>query len=149
MAVVLVASKPSAGGRGLATHATKVINQCYTLAFTLVFLVYPGCSQGLFSYLNCDTLDGPGEDGLAFMRQDFAVDCASSMYRSWLAYVLLMIMVYPLGVPLMFCIVFYKSRHALRRMARAESLSVASAKKAALEKSKHESVRSVKVIDEA
>ena len=151
--------------RAMHNRAKALTDQCATIAFIIIFLVYPGCSQALFTYLNCDALDGDGEDGTAYMRVDLAVDCATPLYTNWHVrsgkkpallpvpmlsersrvlsipdhgrgrlYFLVapMLLVYPVGVPMFYTLLFYKHRHALREMQRAEMRSVVEAKRATL-----------------
>ena len=92
-----------------------------TLAFYTIFLVYPSCSVQIFRYFICDDLNGLGESGASFMRVDLSVDCVSAEYRAFGAYALAMLVVWPIGVPVFYCLVLYFSRHDLRRLRHLEA----------------------------
>ena len=62
---------------------------CSTVAFYLVYLVYPSISAGVFQFFVCDQMDGDGEDGLRYLRVDLAVDCDGGLW--WRSYVAVMI----------------------------------------------------------
>merc|ERR1712159_844143 len=65
-----------------------------TTLLSMSFLVYPSVSLGLFRYFKCvDT----GTDRV--LLADMRISCSGSHYMSSLAYVLVMLIIYPLGIP--------------------------------------------------
>ena len=101
---------------------------CDNISFFTMFLVYPTCSQAIFSYLVCDELDGAGEDGQRYLRVDFSIDCNSTEYYLFLPYVLVCVAIYPIGVPLLYTKILFSNRNLLRLLQGAE-LAVASTTK--------------------
>jgi hypothetical protein len=80
-------------------------------AFLIVLVLYPQVSQVIFQTFLCQSLD----EGTAMLVVDFQIDCASSSYSFALAYASLMVVVWPIGLPLvLFCIMF-RMRDNLRK----------------------------------
>ena len=52
----------------------------------------------LFRFFACDWFDGPGEDGTAYLRVDYATVCYDEGWFLMLIYVIPALVVYPLGV---------------------------------------------------
>ena len=55
------------------------------------------------------------------MRVDLSVDCFGAEYQAFGAYALVMLFVWPIGVPVFYCLVLYFSRHDLRRLRHLEA----------------------------
>eukprot|EP00966_Prymnesium_polylepis_P240526 5562439-Prymnesium_polylepis.1 len=47
-----------------------------------------------------ETFSGPGEDGLTVMRYDRSVETRSKLYITFIPYSLVMMVIYPIGIPL-------------------------------------------------
>eukprot|EP00966_Prymnesium_polylepis_P286641 6621142-Prymnesium_polylepis.1 len=47
-----------------------------------------------------ETFDGPGEDGLTVMTYDRSIETDSELYRAFVPYALIMLLIYPIGTPL-------------------------------------------------
>ena len=93
--------------------ASEISAICSTVAFYIVYLAYPGVMQMLFNFFLCDTWDQPGESGRSYLREDLSVECDSEYYQKWKIYAILMLVVYPFGVPLFYaCIFFSQSSRA-------------------------------------
>lgn len=75
---------------------------CSNAAFYTIYLAYPGVIEMVLSYYICVRWDQPGEDKSTYLRADMSIDCESSRYLNWRAYATLMVVLYPLGVPV-FC----------------------------------------------
>jgi len=77
-----------------------------TVAFFLLFLIYPSTSQNIFYAFQCLSID----DGRNLLRADLSIDCDSAAHWGFWFYALLMMFVYPFGTPaLYFCILWYHS----------------------------------------
>jgi hypothetical protein len=127
------------------------------LSFFVLFILYPGISSLVFKALQCDTFDGVGEDGHSFLRADFSIDCVrwpavkrhyggtqfllrvanhtpqqgSPLYTGFmLPYALVMVAVYPVGVPLYFALILLRNKESLNALQRVE-LSITTEKKRA------------------
>ena len=67
------------------------------------FIIFPSVSTKIFQTFSCDTLDNRE----SFMRVDYSVDCNSVEYDFAQTWAVIMILFYPLGIPLSyFCILF-------------------------------------------
>ena len=93
---------------------------CTTVAFYLVYLVYPSISTSVFHFFVCDRMDGDGEDGVRFLHVDFAVDCDGGLWRSAAPYVATMVCVFPIGVPLGYILLIRQHYGTLDRLRRYE-----------------------------
>ena len=82
----------------------------YSLFLFLMYCVFPAVSQTIFLVFSCDS---DFEDGQSFLRADYGISCASDTYRAFRAYAVLMIGVYPIGVPLLYAISLYRARNVL------------------------------------
>lgn len=90
-------------------------NVTYFQAFLLVlFIVLPSCSSKIFATFVCDSFDINGDDGTAnFLQSDYAIDCDSQRYSILLSYSIVMIIIYPIGVPCLFAVLLWHDRHEL------------------------------------
>jgi hypothetical protein len=79
------------------------------VALIVSFLVFTTCSSVVIRALQCDgDFDDRSEKahspyfGDAYLYVDYSVSCESGRYRAYRAYALLMVFVYPLGIPAVF-----------------------------------------------
>ena len=70
------------------------------IGFFIGFLVYPSTSTAIFMFFMSEMFDGPGEDGLAVMTYDRSIETDSELYRAFVPYALIMLLIYPIGMPL-------------------------------------------------
>ena len=97
----------------------KVIaDMCDSVAFLILFFVYPSASVSTLQFFVCDVYDGDGDSGYNYLLKDYSVDCASSEYGLWTFYAFAMIALYPLGIPTYYASVLFKDRHTLLRLQR-------------------------------
>lgn len=91
-------------------------------AFLLVtFLVLPECSKKIFATFRCNDYDAMYEDGKdeteRLLAMDLSVDCGwpndTAQYVAMQTYAVLMILVYPIGIPAMYTVLLYKERFVL------------------------------------
>jgi len=90
--------------------------------FFILFLVYPSCSSAAFQAFICDEL----EDGKAMLRVDYAVTCWEAGHLRVVAYALAMVVIYPLGTPLLYSALLYANHEQLNRIRRVELIAMAS-----------------------
>ena len=62
-----------------------------------LFLVYPSTSTIVFEFFMKETFDGPGEDGLQVMRADRSIEINSTLYKAFMPFALIMLLLYPFG----------------------------------------------------
>ena len=70
------------------------------ISFFIGFIVYPSVSSAVFAFFMKETFDGPGEDHVSVMRYDRSIETESTLYRAFMPYALIMLGLYPLGIPL-------------------------------------------------
>jgi len=75
--------------------------------FTL-FLMYPGVSSTVLSLFVCKDIDSK-----SYLVSDFTIYCYDDRWWKFFPLVLIMVFVYPVGVPSFFLFVLYRARHTL------------------------------------
>ena len=83
---------------------------------SVLAVVYPGCSAKIFSAFICDPL----EDGTSVLRVDYSVTCYENEYWPIFLYALLMVIVYPIGTPVLYAVFLYRSDSQLKEIQRDE-----------------------------
>jgi hypothetical protein len=73
-----------------------------------------------FTYFMRETYDELGEVYVDLMRADRSINREEPLYQSFTAYAIAMLVVYPIGVPLLYALMFHRSRHQLHEMRRIE-----------------------------
>ncbi|KAG5175966.1 hypothetical protein JKP88DRAFT_337087 [Tribonema minus] len=73
------------------------------LVFT--FLIFSGVSLTIFETFACDFLRYDGPDGTSYLRADYSVQCFTPEHTAYRIYAAIMILVYPFGIPAMYCLV--------------------------------------------
>ena len=85
----------------------------YAILF-LSFLVLPGSTTAIINFFKCHEFDVPGEGRESYMYLDYNISCESDRYRSYVAYAVLMLFFYPIGIPLSWSVMLYRKRHTLK-----------------------------------
>lgn len=75
----------------------------------LSFFVFPMVSSISFQAFSCEEFD----NGKAFLVADFSVECDTSEHSKAKALAALGIMLYPVGISLLYCVLFRKARPAI------------------------------------
>lgn len=79
-------------------------------ALLLSFLILPTMSMKIFSSFACRQFDrGYG----SFLKVDFSINCASPEHISFLYYASLMVVIYPVGIPLTYYLLLRQQRDLL------------------------------------
>lgn len=115
-----VARRKNQGGRNL----QKVLHKHLSMGLLVTFLVYSSVSATVFQTFACDGLD----NGKTYLRVDYRIECDSLKHRVLQGYAAFMILVYAIGIPLIYAVALYKTKDLLnnepgRRSARAELIS--------------------------
>ena len=63
----------------------------------------------VFQTFACETLD----DGLEYLRADYSIQCTDAKHKTLEAYAGVMIMVYPVGIPLLYAVQLFQHRGVL------------------------------------
>ena len=64
----------------------------------IAFTIMPSVSTTIFGSFSCDELDTEK----SYLISDYSIDCDSSEYSIFGIYAVLMIFIYPIGIPYMF-----------------------------------------------
>ena len=81
--------------------------------FYLTYLVLPSVTTTIFQIFPCVNLDPYNEDGSGsdlYLRADLDISCTSDYYYDGVAYASIMIIIYPIGIPLLYFYFLYNSR---------------------------------------
>jgi hypothetical protein len=65
-------------------------------------------SRITFSFFMQDQLNGPGENNVRVMRFDRSVEVASFMHSLFSLYALIMVLIFPVGVPVLYFLLYYR-----------------------------------------
>lgn len=90
----------------------KIRQRHLSILLLAAFLIYSSVSTTVFETFDCDKLD----DGVDYLRADYRLHCTSTKHRIFMAYAVIMIMVYPVGIPCSLGVWLFKHRHALTSM---------------------------------
>ena len=86
----------------------NVRNHMLELVFAVVFLFYPSCSAAAFSAFSCEDFEGT-----RYLKADYSIDCDSPEHASTRAIAGIMIVIYPIGTPLLYLAVLLFNRKAI------------------------------------
>jgi len=89
-------------------------NFLITLILLISYLVLPNVSSTVFATFKCNEYDAVHleKEGSVerYLAMDFSVSCDSPYYSSMEVYAALMVLVYPIGIPLLYIVALYKER---------------------------------------
>jgi len=85
-------------------------NTLFELFLALTFLLLPSISVKVFTTFACQEFD----DGTSFLKVDFSLDCQSPEHTFYKTFAGLMVCVYPVGIPLMYFILLFRTRQQLK-----------------------------------
>ena len=77
----------------LQEKAPDVKEAAYTVAFNVIFILYPGICKNLFLTFKCMDLD----NGTSWLDADLSIDCASPEHLTMQVYAIVMIFIFPIG----------------------------------------------------
>ena len=80
----------------------------------VAFLVYSSVSFTVFQFFVCETLD----DGVSYLRADYSITCDTDEYAMFKAYAILMVCVYPIGLPAILSWWLFRNRADLKKASR-------------------------------
>ncbi|CAM9547013.1 unnamed protein product, partial [Laminaria digitata] len=72
--------------------------------------VFTSASTMVFNTFACDNAVG---DGTSYLRADYSVSCESSWHTFFKGYATVMIVVYPIGIPVLYAVILWNSRELL------------------------------------
>ena len=95
--------------RGSETALERVRHKHMSMVLLISFLVYSSVSATVFQTFACEDLD----DGNNYLRADYRIECDSSKHQAFEFFAFVMVAVYPVGIPLFYACLLYKSRRVL------------------------------------
>jgi hypothetical protein len=78
----------------------------------LTFMIYPACSTKIMQAFKCDTDWDPGST-VSFLQVDYSIDCNSPYNTTMETYAVVMIFIYPVGIPILYFILLYRHKRHL------------------------------------
>ena len=94
---------------GSTTALQKAGHRHMSMVLLISFLVYSSVSATVFQAFACEDMD----DGKTFLRADYRIECDSPEHRAFQVYAGIMILVYPVGIPLFYSYLLYRNRRVL------------------------------------
>ncbi|CAM9531970.1 unnamed protein product, partial [Laminaria digitata] len=82
----------------------------FSMALLVTFLIYSSVSSTVFRMFACETLDG----GKEYLRADYTILCTGAKHKALQVYAGFMIVLYPIGIPVIYAIILYKHREVLK-----------------------------------
>ena len=87
----------------------------FSLLLNFMHFLLPVCASSALAVFRCDTFSS---EGISYMVIDYSLICESNGHKSgqrlfWEIYAILMVLVFPIGVPLTFGILLYHRRYDL------------------------------------
>ena len=80
-------------------------------AIAVTFLVVPTVTTTIFKIFPCDKFD----DGGSYLHNDYSLSCHSSSRGAWVAYGVIMLLVYPVGVLVLYSYLLINNRSKINR----------------------------------
>jgi hypothetical protein len=109
-----------ADDRSLAAHIRDALStglqRTLPLTLGLTFLVLPSTSTRIFRAFKCETFQYDDDDGTSrrYLYADLALSCDSDEYEATKTMAFAMLAFWPMGIPLLYVILLWASRDALR-----------------------------------
>ena len=87
-------------------------DRCTAAFFLLTYLIFPGTSLVVFRSLSfsCDYKMSSVDKELGYLKADMAIDCTSEDYKLMESYAYLMMVFFPIGIPLMYLYLTHQNR---------------------------------------
>ena len=79
---------------------------------TITYIVFASVSTTIFDTFNCQKV---GDDPTLYLARDQSIDCDSSQHKSYKIYAAAMILIYPVGIPLVYFVCLWMHRVEIQR----------------------------------
>ncbi|GMH88338.1 hypothetical protein TrST_g13960 [Triparma strigata] len=89
----------------------SVKDTCVELFLGLTFLVFASVSTTIFDTFNCQRF---GDDPTYYLVQDQTIDCEDKTHSKYVGYSGFMLLIFPIGIPLLYTILLVGARKKLR-----------------------------------
>ncbi|CAM9418417.1 unnamed protein product, partial [Ascophyllum nodosum] len=97
--------------RSCQTSQRNVRDKHVSMVLLLTFLVYSSVSSTVFQMFACEVLD----DGKNYLRADYRIECDSDKHKVLEIYSSIMVLIYPLGIPLLYAAFLFRDRDVLSK----------------------------------
>ena len=94
----------------LACRCAKKVDEWTYFAFLLIFLVFPSNSASVLRFFNCVKFDARGRSPrtIKVLMADMSIGCRSDRYKLTRIFAWVMLVIYPVGVPVLcFAVLFW------------------------------------------
>jgi hypothetical protein len=91
-------------------------NSYTTYLFGITYLILPMVTTTIFQTFLCTNIDPDSENPTEtsrYLTADLSISCQSNEYRDWRIYAILMIFVYPIGIPALYFTLLYLNREEI------------------------------------
>lgn len=91
-------------------------NQYFKYFLYLAYMVLPSVTTIIFQMFPCVNIDPAHEDSGVpdlYLRADMSISCTSNTYYRGVAYAVLMILIYPVGIPGLYLYLLYNRRYLI------------------------------------
>jgi hypothetical protein len=85
-------------------HSTNMLFSVMQVVLTVSYLALPGVSAKVFQTFRCEHFD----NGSEYLMADYSIDCKSTLHRAFALYSGMMVLVYPLGIPISYFYLLYQ-----------------------------------------
>jgi hypothetical protein len=93
-----------------------------SMLLAMTWLLYTTTSTTAFQAFVCDTIDD-GAVKTSYLRADYSIQCDTAKHSSFLVHAALMIVLYPIGILVLYAWLLWRSRHKLRHIYSSSSSS--------------------------
>jgi hypothetical protein len=91
----------------------KALAQHHLIFIAMTFLIYSTVSTVIFQTFACDPTDDDAKVKLSYLRADYSVQCGTDEHKLYKAYAAVMMLIYPIGIPLLYTWLLWRQRHKL------------------------------------
>jgi len=90
----------------------KAVDAVGGALFVILFLIYPSTSAAIFATFQCEELD----DDTSWLRADLSIDCQSGTHTYFWGYAVLMVIVYPIGTPILYYVLLRRHKPRIDKL---------------------------------
>jgi len=99
--------------RGAGAVVLAGLQRCLPLALGVSFVVVPSASMRLFQTFRCDSFQYDVGEVREYLHDDYTLNCQSDEYDATRSTAAFLLLIWPVGIPLLYAALLYASRKAL------------------------------------
>ena len=92
-----------------ALRGKRLGKRLINIGIAVLYLTLPTISTTIFKVFPCDWFD----DGTGWLRADYSITCRDDARSLWKLYGILMLLVFPIGVPFLYFVLLWRKRDSL------------------------------------